>query len=169
MFVEDLIAVGKNITAETSEEHAVHFKEMCKLFAFINPHDHDESVDEYLLKLSLERSANANEINGSSALALPDRSVNRNFVQVAGCSSQNLQRSDPRIRAIESSIPRVPSPMKSRGSFELDIFTIVVQFIHHLDPGMKLFPFGSTQYGIKYPNVNYNLLVTTGEFFVHEM
>lgn len=165
MFVEDLNAIGKNITAEIPTDHAVHFKEMCKLFALISSHEHDQAIDEYLLKLSQAQSANAT--NGSAE---------RTVVEIAGCSSQSLQREDPRIRKNLSSnhdvrltekqatIPRLPATMETRQSFELEIFTIVVQFIHDLDPTMKLFPFGSTQYGIKYPNANFNLLVTTGEF-----
>lgn len=148
MFVEDLNAVGKNITAEIPEEHAVHFKEMCKLFALINAPEHDAAIDEYLLKLSLARSpnANANAMNTNSVPPLMERSVR-----------------DPRIR--EKEPLRAQSIVDPRASFELEIFTVVVQFIYDLDPAMKLFPFGSTQYGIKYPNANYNLLVTTGEFF----
>lgn len=157
MFVEDLNAIGKNIAVEIPKDHAVHFKEMCKLFAFINSHDHDQAVDEYLLNLTLVGSANATNASAATNTAKSQLPL----VESQGeCSSQNVQRSDPRIHR---NLPRLPSPIDSRQSFELDIFTIVVQFIHDLDPEMNLFPFGSTQYGVTHLNANYNLLVTTGE------
>lgn len=166
MFVEDLIVVGKNIAAEVPEEHAAHFKEMCKIFAR-NSSEYDKAIDEHLLQLTLLRSENENAMNANS---VPDRSLNRSLDEAAGCSPQSLHRNDPRIRG-QKSIPRLPRLVEPRDRFErfeYEIFAIIVQFIHDLDPGMKLFPFGSTQYGIKHPNADYNLLVTTGEFFVHD-
>lgn len=168
MFVEDLNAVGKNITAEIPEDHAVHFVAMCKLFSVIDSPEHDQAIDEYLMKLILVRSPIASNgsatASASTGLPMPMRITNNNLDEMAGSSARNLQRVDPRLSEKQPEIPRLPSLMESRDGFEYEIFTIVVQFIHDLDPTMKLFPFGSTQYGIKYPNANYNLLVTTGEF-----
>lgn len=168
MFIEDLNAMGKNITAEIPADHVIQFKEMCKRFALIDSHEYDQAIDEYLLKLTLVWPSNAVNgsatINASSELHLPERLVN-NVGEMAGCSSQNLQRIHPRLHGKRTEIPRLPSLMDCRGGFEYEIFTIVVQFIHDLDPTLKLFPFGSTQYGIKYPNANFNLLITTGELF----
>lgn len=153
MFVEDLNATGKNITAEIPKEHAIHFKEMCKLFASINSNEQNRAIDEYVSKIQ-----SANTTNGSTHRIVDE--------VPAECSSQNSNSNrNPRIIEKETLVARpLPSSIENRQKFEYEIFTIVVQFIHDLDPAMKLFPFGSTQYGIKYSNANFNLLVTTGEF-----
>lgn len=141
MFVEDLNVVGRNIMAEIPPDQAHNFKEMCKLFAFMDLHEQEQAVDLYLLKLSQVRNASKN------------------------CTVFNNPNQD--VGLIENRLPST-SVADVRKLFEMDIFTVVAQYIHELDPTLKLFPFGSTQYGFTFPNTNFNLLITTGEFCVHE-
>lgn len=178
MYVEDLNAAGVNIAADIPEDQAKNFKEMCQLFASMNEHEHDRVVDEYLLKYSQIRL-----VNTATASAAKNASKNlisaNNSNDTAGHSTQNLQKDSPIIRELLSSnqnvclieqemtIPQEPSDLQVRTKFELEIFTILVQFITDLDPTMKLFPFGSTQYGVPSLYANFNLLITTGARFHH--
>lgn len=167
-------AIGVNIAADIPEDQANNFKEMCQLFASINKHEHDQAVDEYLLKLSpLAKTATASAATNVSSDMTPVNNAN----DIAGCSAQvfpiirELLSSNQNDRSIEQETTvsqSVPSVPQARQNFELEIFKILVQFIHNLDPTMKLFPFGSTQYGVASPNAtNFNLLITTGEYFCH--
>lgn len=170
MYVEDLIGMGINMTAEIPEDHAIHFKEMCKLFASIDSHELSQSVDEYLLRLSSLRSANTINDPAHSEMPSAERTTNR-IDETAASSSQHLQRHnsccsrDPRLAGNEPVNTLLMSAEGNRQCFEVEMFALVAQFVLDLDPTMRVFPFGSTQYGIASINSNFNLLITTGPFW----
>lgn len=180
MYVEDLNAIGINITAEIPDDQAIHFKEMCKLFASIDSHEHNECIDEYLLRLSPLRSVNtlidSVALNRNCEMPSTERTTSHIDVTATSALPHLQQQNDTRTQANSNGNQgvrlmekvtintRLPSATVNRQQFELEIFAIIVQFVLDLDPAMKLFPFGSTQYGLASINSNFNLLITTGQF-----
>lgn len=140
MCVQDLILPHKNITAEITKQEVDNFVRMCQMFAKQLPNCYDEC--------STTTQAT------TSKISLP---------------SQNLEQEADFICSIEERISntRLPAVLETRKHFEEEITSILGTYIQKFDPSLKLYPFGSTQYGVKIANANFNLLITTSEF-THE-
>lgn len=51
-----------------------------------------------------------------------------------------------------------------RQQAEMEITSILAKYVRAFKPSLKLYPFGSTQYGIRYAGANFNLLIVDGKF-----
>lgn len=136
MCVQDIVWPHINITAEASEEEVDSFVRMCQIFAAYEPtiYDYDEYLDS------------TTSIVGSSML---DPLQDANLLDL-----------------IEKAISNSKSPevWEARQQAELEIVSILTKYIQDFDPSLRLYPFGSTVYGIRRANANFNLLVRTSKF-----
>lgn len=69
------------------------------------------------------------------------------------------------VRLIEKDISQSieTSQLQARKQFESEIISTLEKYIHEFDPSLKLYPFGSSHYGIRITNANLNILVTTSK------
>lgn len=63
----------------------------------------------------------------------------------------------------EISESRVAAMLETRKRFELEIISILRKYVHQYDSSLELHPFGSSQYGVKIANTDFNLAVTTSK------
>lgn len=61
------------------------------------------------------------------------------------------------------------SLLEARLRYEIEISATLTKYIQQFDETLKIYAFGSSQYGIKMKNNNFNLLITTSLylFFIH--
>lgn len=96
------------------------------------------------------------------------------FAEYRECSTiaRNLRQSELNtiqvmdlVRLIEKDISKSikSSQSQARKQFELEIISTLEKYIHEFDPSLKLYPFGSSHYGIGITNANLNILVTTSK------
>lgn len=104
MWVQDVISLSTNITAEITEKEANNFVRMCQVFA-----------------------------------------------KYSECST------------IASSDSNMTPLLEARNRFELEIVSTLEKYIREFNPLLKFYPFGSSQYGDKIKDTNFNLLITTSK------
>lgn len=137
MCVQDIISSLINITAEISKQEVDNFVRMCQIFAKHNPITDGSSATKTTPKTI------------SSQLAIFDSIKNTNL-------SKLLQKEIAKFC--------VPSTMQHRQHFESEIFSTMRSFLREFDSSLKLYAFGSSQYGIKLSGSNYNLMIVTCGF-----
>lgn len=143
MCVQDLISLRTNITAEIIKQEVDNFVRMCQIFTKHLPKFDDEcskspassSVNNMDLSLSGERTLNSNQ--HMILINLIDKEIKNS---------------------------RSPAVVEVRQRAELEITSTMAKFIREFNPSLKLYPFGSTQYGIRFANTNFNLLIVNGSF-----
>lgn len=144
MCVQDIISSHINITAEISKQEVDNFVRLCQTFAKHEPKfdDGSHSVTKTIAKPI------SNQPNTLFSLT-SDSIKNTNLIEL-----------------LEKEISKFcsPSTMELRQRFEWEIFSTMESFLHEFDPSLKLCAFGSSQYGIKLPGSNYNLMVVTSKF-----
>lgn len=137
MFVQDIVLLDTNITAEISKNEVDNFVGMCQIFS------------KYGSKLDDE--CTMSQSKPSSPIGDPTLSINH---------TTNL------IELIEKEIAssHVPAVLEMRQRAELEIISTLTKYVRDFKPSLKLYPFGSTQYDIKLACSNFNLLIVDGEF-----
>lgn len=147
MCVQDIISSHINITAEISKQEVDNFVRLCQTFAKHKPKfdDGSHSVTKTIAKPT------SNQSNTLFSLTF-DSIKNTNLIDL--------------IKLLEKEISKncSPSAMELRQRFEWEIFSTMESFLHEFDPSLKLCAFGSSQYGIKLPGSNYNLMIITSKF-----
>lgn len=70
------------------------------------------------------------------------------------------------LNLIEKGISNSKSPeiLEERRYAESEIVSILIKYIREIDTSLTLCPFGSTRYGIRRANANFNLLIITSKF-----
>lgn len=78
---------------------------------------------------------------------------------------QNAIRNSNLIDLIEQEMrcSRVVQISKMRKQPETEIMSILTRYVHEFDPSLKLYPFGSSRFGVQLANTNFNLLISTGK------
>lgn len=136
MFVQDIVSLGTNITAEITKKEVDNFVRMCQIFA------------KHVLKFEDEcMKSHVKPINpvGDRALSV-DQSTNV-------------------LELVEKIITNshVPAVLAVRQRAELEIISTLTKYIREFRPSLKLYPFGSAQYGIKFAYANLNVLIVDGK------
>lgn len=140
MCVQDLIQPHINIAAKMTKQEVYNFVQMCQIFAKQLPNCNDEY---------------------SMTTPNPTRTT---------LSIQSLTQSTDFFDLIKKQISstRVPAVLEIRERFEQKITSTLVAYVRKFDSTLKSFPFGSTQYGVKIANANFNLLISTSESYIYE-
>lgn len=70
------------------------------------------------------------------------------------------------LNLIENGISNSKSPevLEQRRRAELEIVSTLTKYIREFDSSFTVYPFGSTRYGIRRANANFNLLIITSKF-----
>lgn len=129
MYVQDLVSPGINIAAEISEDEANNFKNMCKVFA--SSELCDQSIDEYLTKISEERSTYIKITLGNNvdSTQKPSSELCKTQVSIPKCSAAatNLilpAKSSPNSNLTSTSVDLKPAAMKKlEDVIEVDTIT----------------------------------------------
>lgn len=139
MWVQDIILPRVNITAEISGQEVDNFVRMCRIFA-----KHKLNTDG--------GSQSVMKTNSSQ----PVISLLPTFDSV----DTNL------VKLLEKEVSKfcLPSNIQQRQHFESEIFSTMQSFLHQFDASLKLYAFGSSQYGIRLPGSNYNLMIVSSGF-----
>lgn len=139
MWVQDCISPSTNITAEIPKPEVDNFIKMCQMFATHVP------------KLMINPKIQGDAPQASSS-TLKNETISFNGDKKV-------------LDLIQKEIPGdcVPKDLERRQCSEKTIISTLTQFIGKFDASLKLFPFGSSEYGIKWPNSNFNILVTISE------
>lgn len=142
MCVQDFVSLSTNITAEIIKKEVDTFIRMCQIFSKHVPKFDDECL-----------------ISQVDTIAL------------AGVQTLNANQNTNVIELIEKEIAnsRVPAVLEMRKRVELEIISTLTKYIRDFKPSVKLYPFGSTQYGIKFANANFNLLIVNGEIYFYAL
>lgn len=150
MYVQDPISPSTNITAELTKYEVDNFIKMCKIFA-----TYESIVDSsYVSPMSSASSAcslsSASQLSSRSSAdkALPQNNQNIDVVSSI---------------VVEMAQVRLVSFIETRQSNESEILAILRQYIHNHDSSLEIYPCGSTQYGIRFLNSNFNLLINTSK------
>lgn len=138
MCVQDLILPHINITAELTKQKVDNFVRMCQIFAKQLPNCDDEC------SMTIP--------NTTCTMGLPLQSLNQGL-DFIGLIKKEISSS------------HVATVLERRKKFELEITSKLATYIRKFNPTLKLFPFGSTQYGVKIANANFNLLISTSESY----
>lgn len=109
MYVQDLTSPGTNITAEISKDEANNFIQMCNMFASTKLHE--QSIDDYMMKLSQIRTARSTEpifdlhgvpstMNGVNELNKACMNTLQNLKMAASRGSSSLTNNRSRASSI---------------------------------------------------------------------
>lgn len=146
MCVQDFVSLSTNITAEITKQEVDNFVRMCQLFAKLPPNCYDDER-----KTTTSNQNSKMDLNANFKMDLP---------------LQNVKQDTDFICSIEKEIStsRMPAILETRKRFEVEITSILAAYMQRFDSSLKFCPFGSTQYGVKIANANFNLMVSTSEF-----
>lgn len=138
MCVQDLIQPHVNITAEISKQEVDNFVRLCQIFSKQSSKYFDDCFTR-------------NTLSTVSKTDVP---------------SEILKHNPDFLSSIEKEIlnSRMPTVLETRKRYEVEITSRLATYIQKFDPSLKLYPLGSTQYGVQITNANFNLLVSTSEF-----
>lgn len=143
MWVQDIILPRVNITADISGQEVDNFVRMCQIFAKhkLNTDGGSQRVTQTTLKTNSSQSV--------IPLLPTFDSINTNLVKL-----------------LEKEVRKfcLPSNIQQRQHFESEIFSTMQSFLHQFDASLKLYAFGSSQYGIRLPGSNYNLMIVSSGF-----
>lgn len=137
MWVQDFISLSTNITAEIPKPEVDNFIKMCQMFA-----SHEPRITITPKIQSAAPKTATNTLKNETVSVIDDKKV-LDLIQQ------------------EISGDCVPNDLETRHCFEQTIVATLTQCIGKFDASLQLFPFGSSQYGIKWPNSNFNILVVT--------
>lgn len=143
MCVQDIISARINIAAEIPKHEVDNFVRMCQMFAKPKPNTGRSSQN-------------------MTTMTLPKTISSQSNTPILN-SAKNL---NSLVKLLEKEVTNIclPSTLQLRQHFESEIFSMLQLFLHEFDSSLKLYAFGSSQYGVKLPGSNYNLMIVTGRF-----
>lgn len=140
MCVEDLVSSSVNVTAELSKHEVANFVRMCQVFSKQSSTCYDEcSTASTLGTVCKTESSSENARHEADVLCLIEKEISNS---------------------------RMPIVLEQRKRDELEITSLLATYIRNFDPSLKLYPFGSTEYGVRIAYANLNLCVSTSELIL---
>lgn len=176
MLVQDIQSPGVNITAEISAGVAQNFKKMCN--AFLTNELHKFFLDEYIAKLPQLRLPES--VIGSN-LSLNSIASIKSNVSKSSAESSSVRNASSAGSVLddwdETTMKCILSYIRGETTNEdiidksqilfrnLNITSILGEFIEKFNENFKIESIGSTQYGISHAEANLNLFIHTGTWF----
>lgn len=136
MCVQDTVSLGVNITAEITKNEVDNFVHMCQLFSEHEPKFDDERMISHVTPTNLARDQTLSSDRNANWIDLIEQ-------EIANCHQ--------------------PAALQMRHRAELKIISTLTKYIRDYKPSLQLYPYGSTQYGIKLACTNFNVLIVDGE------
>lgn len=89
--------------------------------------------------------------------------------QLESLTCQSIPCADEDLVALiekEINDSRFPPFLEDRRKFKLEIGETLTKYVQQFDKSFKIIPFGSSRFGIKLHNNNFNLLINTSEYLL---
>lgn len=180
MFVQDLLSLGVNITAEISKEEAYNFQGMCQMFSISQKHSPPKRIPKAVPQLPMRRATSCGSLASFKTGSVRAKPVKDEKLKVSTASTvkktvtkkattkspsttlDEAIKSGKIYELITAEMDKFASRSQVRIRHEVRILGMLKQEFKIFDHTLELIPIGSTTYGFACnDSMNYNILVDT--------